>query len=371
MQIRNRLAEMRRKRGISATALAKQVDVRRQTIYAIEAGTYIPNTLVSLRLAQVLDVTVEDIFCLDRMAPLPQYVRDVDMLLTDESVQPGQPVRLCRVGKYIVGVPSQPLSGTLPLADGVCVKSIGDHRASVHSFEAEDDSAKRLLIAGCDPAVSILGRFVAKETDIELIAASCSSLQALKWLKEGKVHIAGSHLIDQKTGESNLTIVKKLLPGGRYKVITFAKWEQGLVVARGNPKDIRNVGDLSRKNIKLVNREKGAGSRFFLDALLQKAGINTAEVLGYNQIALGHIPAAWHIYSGLADCCVATRIAARAFGLDFIPLATERYDLVLPERFLNLRSIQVFLDVINRSAFQRELEALGNYDMTEAGRVLV
>jgi putative molybdopterin biosynthesis protein len=371
MQIQNRLAEMRLKRGISATALAKQVDVRRQTIYAIEAGTYIPNTLVSLRLAHVLDVKVEDLFCFDEKPSAPQTVRDVELLSSDDSLQPGQPVRLCRVGKRMVGVPSRPLPVTLPLADGVYIKASGAQRATVHSFEAEDDSAKRLLIAGCDPAVSILGRFVAKEADIELIAAICCSLQAIKWLKDGKVHIAGSHLIDQKTGESNVPIVKKLLPDGGYKIITFAHWEQGLVVAKGNPKEIREVADLSRKNVKLVNREKGSGSRFLLDEMLDKGGIEASSVLGYNQIALGHIPAAWHIYSGQADCCMATRAAARTFGLDFIPLKTERYDFILRDRFLELRPIQVLLDVLNRSAFQRELEARGNYDMTQTGRVLV
>jgi len=371
MQIRNRLAEMRQKRGISATALARQVDVRRQTIYAIEAGTYIPNTLVSLRLAHVLDVKVEDLFGFDEQPSPPQRIQDVDLLLSDESLQPGHAVRLCRVGRRIVGVPSQPLPRTLPLADGICVKSSGAQRATIHAFEVDQNSAKCLLIAGCDPAVSILGRFMAKEADIELIAAHCCSLQAIKWLKEGKVHVAGSHLRDRKTRESNVPIVKKLLPDGGYKIITFAQWEQGLLVAKGNPKEIRKVTDLSRKNVKLVNREKGSGSRFLLDEMLERDGIEATRVLGYDQIAPGHVPAAWHIYSGQADCCLATRAAARTFGLDFIPLTTERYDFVLQDHILEQRPIQVLLDVINRSKLQRELELLGSYDMTQAGRVLV
>ena len=355
----------------AATTLAKQVDVRRQTIYAIEAGSYIPNTLVSLRLARVLDVKVEDLFGLDEKPSPPPSNQDVDFLLSDESLQPGQAVRLCRVGKRMVGVPSQPLPSTLPLADGIYLKASGAQRAEVHAFEAEEEFAKRLLVAGCDPAVSILGRFVAKEADIELIAANCSSLQAIKWLKDGKVHVAGSHLRDRKSGESNIPIVKKLLPGGGYKIITFAQWEQGLVVARGNPKEIKEVADLSRKDVKFVNREKGSGSRYLLEDMLDKAGIETTRVLGYEQIAVGHIPAAWHVYSGQADCCLATHAAARTFGLGFIPLTTERYDFVLKDRSFELRPIQVLLDVINRSAFQRELEALGNYDMSQAGRVLV
>ena len=119
-----------------------------------------------------------------------------------------------------------------------------------------------------------------------------------------------------------------------------------------------------------MNREKGSGSRFLLDEVLGKSGIDSARVHGYNQIALGHIPAAWHIYSGRADCCVATRVAARTFGLDFIPLTTERYDLIVRDRAFARESVQVLLDVINRSAFQRELRELASYDMTQTGKVV-
>ena len=371
MQVQNRLGEIRRRRGLSVTTLAEQAGVRRQTIYAMEAGTYVPNTLVSLRLAQILDVEVEELFCLSGKPPLPQTHRDVELLWPEKSLQPGQTVSLCRVGKKLVGVPSQPLPATLPPADGAYVKASGARRATVQPFDPEDDSTSRLLIAGCDPAVSILGRFVGREANVELVAASCSSLQAIKWLKDRKVHIAGSHLRDQKTGESNVPFIKKWFPDGGYKIITFAEWEQGLVVARGNPKEISEVADLLRRNVKFVNREKGSGSRFFLDELLDKGGIEAKKIQGYNHVAYGHIPAAWHVYSGQADCCMATRVAAQTFGLDFIPITTERYDLILPERFLKLQSVQVLLDVLNRSAFQHQLNRLGNYDMTRAGRVLI
>ena len=371
MQIQNRLAEIRRKRGISASTLAKRADVRRQTIYAIEAGTYIPNTLVSLRLAQMLEVKVEDIFCIDGKTATPPIVRDVEPLATGKSIRPGQPMRLCRVGTKLVGVPSPPIPGILPLADGVCVTAAGARGVTVQPFAEDSASVNRLLIAGCDPAVSILGRFFEKEAGIELVAANCSSLQAIKWLRDGKVHIAGSHLRDAKTGESNLPMVKKLLPGGGYKIITFARWEQGFVIARGNPKGIKSISDLSRKDVKLVNREKGSGSRFLLDELLDKCGINAASVHGYTTVAPGHISAAWQIQSGQADCCVATRGAARAFGLDFISLTTERYDFILRDRSLDLQPVRIMLDVINRSALQRELTALADYDMTQTGSVLV
>ena len=375
MQVKNRLAQnmlakTRQKRGLSAAALAKQVGVQRQTIYAIEAGGYIPNTLVSLRLAQALEVTVEELFCLEGPVSSSPSAREIH-LLSEERAHPGQPMRLCQVGKRMIGIPSQPVPETLPPADGLFVRSSGTRKAVVKSFHPDDDSPQRLLVAGCDPAMSILARYLAREAGIELIAAGCSSLQAIEWLKEKKVHIAGSHLRDPATGEPNLPIVKKLFPKGGYKVITFACWEEGLVVGKSNPRQIRGVADLARKNITLVNRETGAGSRFLLDELLRKQGIPSAKIRGYEQIAHGHISAAGHVHAGQADCCIATRAAARAFGLDFIPLTSERYDWVLPERFLSLRPVEALLDLLNRSALQRELEAAGDYDMSQAGKVLV
>jgi putative molybdopterin biosynthesis protein len=371
MQVQNQLAGIRQKRGLSAAALAKQAGIQRQTIYAIEAGNYIPNTLVSLRLAQALEVTVEELFCLERPLSSPHLVPGIDLLSVGQLPRIGQPMRLCRVGKRTVGIPSQMVSETLPLADGVIAKTTGTRKAVVNALHPEEDSNKRLLVAGCDPAMSILGRHLMREAGIELVAAAGSSLQSLKWLKEKKVHIGGSHLRDQATGEPNLPIVKSYFPEGGYKVVTFAAWEEGLVVVKENPKKICGIADLSRKDLVLVNREKGAGSRFLLDELLQKHGIPSSSVCGYEQIAYGHIPAARHVHARQADCCIASHAAARVFGMDFIPLTTERYDLIIPDCFLDLRSVQILLDILNRSAFQRELEAVAGYDMSQTGKVMV
>ena len=107
------------------------------------------------------------------------------------------------------------------------------------------------------------------------------------------------------------------------------------------------------------------------DRSLQRRGIPPSRVHGYDQIARGHIPAAWHIYSGKADSCVATRAAAPVFGLDFLPLASERYDLVIPRRFLDLEPVRVMLDIMTRSAFRRELATLGGYDTSQTGSTII
>src|SRR4029079_14954958 len=125
----------------------------------------------------------------------------------------------------------------------------------------------------------------------EIVSAAASSKLALSWLKEGKVHIAGAHLEDPKTGEFNLPFIRKEFPDQEIIVVTFARWEEGLVSAPGNPKDIRTVEDLIRKNVRFVNREIGSGSRALLDKLLEKGGIDATKIRGYSRVAFGHLAA--------------------------------------------------------------------------------
>jgi molybdate-binding protein len=145
-------------------------------------------------------------------------------------------------------------------------------------------------------------------------------------------------------------------------------WEEGIVTATGNPKDIRGVEDFSRKDIRIVNRESGAGSRNLLDAQLKRLKISPDQVAGYQTIASGHLAAASEVRTGAADCCMATRAAARAFGLGFIPLLTERYDFAIQRRHLDLPAIQALLNTLNRAGFRRELDCAGGYDTRASGQ---
>jgi molybdate-binding protein/DNA-binding XRE family transcriptional regulator len=352
---------------MGAAELARLVGVSRQTIYAIEAGDYVPNTAVALQLARVLEAGVEELFRLEDDAPPPSKPAAVEIL--GEPAHPGQPVQLCRVGKQTVGVSAAPPAWGLTMADGV-VSGLAEplsRKAAVQVFQERAADEKRLLVAGCDPAISLLAQYLLRADGVEMILAPCSSRQALEWLKEGKAHMAGSHWKDDRSGEYNLPLVKRLFPQGGVQVITFAIWEEGLVVARGNPKAIRGVEDLARKDVSIMNREEGAGSRQLLDKRLAAAGISGEQVHGYNRTANGHLPAALAVSSGYADCCIATRAASRAFGLDFLPLAVERYDLVVPRRFAELAAAQAALDALNRSAMRRKLETLAGYDTSHTG----
>jgi molybdate-binding protein len=244
-----------------------------------------------------------------------------------------------------------------PAADAMV---IDNSKAQVFQ-EGEDE--KRLLIAGCDPGISLIARH------LDVVIAPSTSRQALQWLKQGKVHVAGTHLRDSATGNYNLPIVKHLFPPGTVKVVTFAIWEQGLVTRTGS--QIRSIDDLARKDLRIINRERGAGSRELLDQHLRAAGIPSDRVNGYDRIATGHLPAAQAVSQGEADCCIATRSAARAFGLNFIPLATERYDLVIRRQYAKLPAVEALFDALNRSALRRKLELLAGYDTTHTGEVLV
>jgi len=259
----------------------------------------------------------------------------------------------------------------LPPADGVIVDSDGkgprQGRARVQIFQDTEQFGNRLLMAGCDPAMSVLARHL-QRANVELVLAHRNSSQALDLLQMGCVHIAGSHLRDEATGESNLPQVRKLFPRGTAVVLTFAVWEEGIVVAKGNPKGVREIADFARKGVVLVNREPGSGSRSLLDSCLKRLGIPSSKVKGYNQVAHGHLPAPWQVRTGDADGCVATRAAARVFGLNFVPLVSERYDLVIRKQHLALPAVHLLLDTLNRAAFRRELEGLGGYDTSGAGK---
>ena len=369
-RVENRLAQIRKSRGVGASDLARRVNVSRQTIYAIEAGTYVPNTEVALNLARELEVTVDELFSLQRGAPKSPESLATDVLSAEPPAK-GQPVRICQIGSRWVSVPVSASPYYMPEADGI-IKRTGrtNARADLIVFAKEEAAQKRLVLAGCDPATGLLARMVEKISGVEIVSAAASSKLALTWLSEGKVHIAGSHLEDPKTGEFNLPFIRKQFPDEDFSVVTFARWEEGLVIASGNPKGVRKIEDLARKNIRFVNREPGSGSRGLLDRLLEKAGMDAQKVQGYDRIAFGHLAAAYCVVSRDADACLATRSAAQTFGLDFMPLHSERYDLVMRKRTADLPAVKAFLDVLQRATLRRKLEVLAGYDTSETGTLV-
>ena len=367
-RIQNHLVDLRKGRGIAAADLARYVGVTRQTIYAIEAGTYVPNTEVSLRLARVLEVSVEEIFSLCPSTTEPSSEHVTAELLTNAAPAIGQPVKVCQAGSRWIGIPAGASPYYLPEADGIVSRhNRATKQTDIAIFSKEEASSKKLILAGCDPAANLLTSTVTRMSGVEIVSAAASSARALTWLKEGKVHIAGSHLEEPATGEFNLPFVKREFPKGGFTIVTLAHWEQGLVVAKGNPQSIRAICSLARKNIRFVNRERGSGSRTLFDKLLRESGIPSTDIHGYETEAVGHLAAAYRVFIEESDCCLATRSAAKIFGLDFIPLRQERYDLVMRKQALQAPAMQSFLDVLQRAALRRKLESLAGYDTAQTG----
>ena len=366
--IRVHLESVRKARGLSAADLARRVGVTRQTIHAIESGAFVPNTTVSLRLSAVLGVRVEDLFAIYE-PPETEILKAEFLSGSSEGLLAGPLVRMGRVNGRLVAVPAPAFPAYLPAADGFA-SHVSGARAAVHPFGEDPGRDERLVVAGCDPALSVLAEALGA-SGIEMIGVPCSSRRALEHLKRGRVHAAGSHLRNSDIGDYNLPLIKQLFPKGGVRVVTFAVWEQGLVLAAGNPKNIRSVADLADKRAVLVNREKGSGSRDVLDKALRKAGVARHGITGYNDEVEGHLAAVYAVATRRADCCIATRSAARRFDLDFIPLSVERFDLALPDASLESPGARAMLDLLNRGTLKRKLQALAGYDTAQTGKVLL
>ncbi|MBV8552532.1 MAG: helix-turn-helix domain-containing protein [Acidobacteriaceae bacterium] len=364
-----RLKEFREARGISAAEVAARCGVSRQTIYAIEDGTFLPNTAIAIRLARILETSVEELFPLDEPEAPVELIRAELLTPSPRATAERCMVRLCRVGERILAVPVEAGSSFLPHADGVIERRTAS-RVMVRAVDGAPRGEESVVIAGCDPALSFLEE-MGHGAGVRIVTVPCTSRKALEWLKEGRVHVAGSHLFDRVSGEYNLAIVQRMFPPGSTGTVTFASWQEGFITRTAEAEKIRGVADLGSGAWRIVNREKGSGSRSLLDVELKDAGITPAKVPGYDRIAAGHLAAALAVASGTADCCIATFSAARCFGLRFVPIAAERFDLVFSRPFAGSRSGQIVLNMLTRLALRRKLHELAGYDSSRTGDILL
>jgi putative molybdopterin biosynthesis protein len=190
-------------------------------------------------------------------------------------------------------------------------------------------------------------------------------------LKKGRAHLAGVHLFDPETGQYNLPYVRRILGEMTVHVIHLILRQQGLFLAPGNPKGIHSLEDLARKDVVFVNRQKGSGTRMLLDYLLQERAIETRIIQGYGREEFTHMAVAACVLSQSADVGMGAYSAARALGLDFVPITMEQYDLVIPDCFFQDRKIQALLQVIHCDDFKQAVRNLGGYDVSRTGEELV
>ena len=363
--------------------LAARAGITRQALHAAETGASVPNTLVALRLARALECRVEDLF------RLPEQLVRATVQGGGQGLAAGTRVQLAQVSVHSgetapwLAFPLAGQAGWGQVADGVL---LGDAQgyldtyshlntlgqlADVELFSDLTLARRSAVLVGCDPSLGLAATHVARHSpDVRVLWRSASSLEALRALARGEAHAAGIHLWEASTGVSNLGAVERELPGQKAHLYTLWAWEQGLMVARGNPLGMAGPQSLLRPGTRLVNREVGAGSRALLDAWLVNLGVTVAQrqrLKGYQDEAPSHLEAAGRVAAGLADAAPGPRSAAQALGLDFVPVQTERFDLVVPDPHLSHPAVAALIAVARQQPFRAELSSLGGYDPAHAG----
>lgn len=203
-----------------------------------------------------------------------------------------------------------------------------------------------------------------------LSSAHVGSMGGIMALKSGETHISPIHLLDMENGSYNISYLKKYLPDKKMALIKGVNRIQGLMVTKGNPLNIRSFEDLEVGGIRFVNRQRGSGTRLFLDYNLKKYNISPERIKGYEREEFTHIAVAAVVAAGDADCGLGVYSAAELMGLDFIPLGNEEYDFAIPEKFLELDMINEFIKTITSEEFKKNLNELGGYDYRNIGKII-
>lgn len=371
--VTNRLRETRIAAGLSQGDLAQSAGITRQALYAMERDQYLPGTEVALQLARTLGASVEDLFSLRDTREILEAELPVDHSRALKSTR----VKLAIVGNRLLAKPVMELGDvlnyTIP-ADALILGAASRKKRSVYVqlLKSQKDVERQVVVGGCDPAIYLAGEHVRQqENGASIVGWNMTSLAALRALKRGDVHVAGIHMRDPRSGEYNIPFVKRHLKGQAVTVVRFATWHEGFLVKEGNPKQVRGLEDLTRPDVRMVNREKGAGARLLLDHLLSSYRIPSQIVRGYEAIAFSQIGLGRYISEGKADVGIGAQAVAQLYNFDFIPLQEERYDLVIPTAYVNSHpGMKMFLDTLATRKFQREIEALGGYDVKESGRII-
>jgi len=357
-------------RGLNQGELARRAGISRQALSAIESGIYQPGVSVALSLARELGETVENLFGATEEGARQQVEANWANKDLPAIGKPNPRVALARVAGKVVAVAQPAAHLTLAPAAGM-LERVRRRRAEVTTFRLPNEIDSTLLIAGCDPAVAILADWLARRrSPVCAVALSCSSSRALGAVVEERAHAAGVHLRDPASGEYNLASVRRALGHRPSILINFARWEMGLATSPGNPLKLRGFDDLAQDGLRIVNRERGSGARAALDEALGRLGLMPQKIAGYGTELGGHLEVTAAIASGQADAGVTIRVAADAYGLGFIPVREERYDLVIRERESATEPVKAMLEALNSARFAREVSQMCAYDTGDMGKLI-
>jgi putative molybdopterin biosynthesis protein len=291
-------------------------------------------------------------------------------------------VRLGRVGGRLVATPLPRGAGVLTSlvrADGLLVvpaKLEGHHAGddvTVRLLRGVGEIERTIVATGSHDLVLDLAASALRDRDpsVTLASSNVGSLGGLTALRDGLCHIAGSHLLDPATGEYTLPYLERLLPGRDVAIVRLVHRDQGLIVAPGNPSGVTGVEDVAARGLRYVNRQRGAGTRMLLDYVLARHDIEPEAIDGYAREEHTHLAVAAAVAAGRADCGLGVLAAARAFGLDFVAVAKEPYDLVLLKDTIEDALLAPLWSLLESENFRRSVEELGGYDTAETGRRIV
>ncbi len=289
-------------------------------------------------------------------------------------------VKLGKVGERIVAAPLPRGAGsitTLTKADGV-IRIPSNTEGIEQGAEVQVELLSQpqqientlVIIGSHDLTIDCLADELV-EHGIYVSSSHVGSLGGLLALKNDTAHIATSHLLDEESGIYNWSYVRKFLSEVPVEIFQGVMREQGFMVKKGNPKGIKDFNDLARDDVTFVNRQKGAGTRVLLDYYLKKHGIDASKIKGYNMEEYTHTSVAVAVLSGVANVGMGVLAAARALGLDFIPVATEQYDFIVPRKNLDDWKVINLLDILKSKRYKERISALGGYGVERSGERLV
>ena len=290
-------------------------------------------------------------------------------------------VKLGKVDDRIVAIPLPRGAGcitTLTQADGII--RIPNHWEGIKENEPVQAELLRplasikntiVVVGSHDNTLDVLADCLsAHHPGLTLSSSHVGSMGGLMAIKRGVCHLAGSHLLNAEDGSYNLSDIRKFLPDIPVKRVQLVFRDQGFMVSHGNPKGIKGVEDLIRKDIRFVNRQSGSGTRVLLDYRLKQLNLNPKDINGYDDDEFTHMSVAAAVLGGTADMGLGIFAAARALNLDFIPVVTEQYDLIIPGRFFDTENIQRLLTTIRTPDFKQRVEKLGGYHTERTGEIL-
>jgi putative molybdopterin biosynthesis protein len=287
-------------------------------------------------------------------------------------------VNVGKVGEKTIATPLPRAAGsitTLTRAEGIIrIPPLSEGVSQDEMIEAEllvdeEEILNTVVVIGShDMTLDLLGDEIRRRGyAIRISSGNAGSLGGLMALRKGICHMAGSHLLDTEAGQYNLSYIQRYLKGFKVSVYHLVLRDQGLILKKGNPKAIRGMEDLARRDVTFVNRQAGSGTRILFDYRLEQLGISPESIRGYSHEEFTHMAVAVDVFSGAADCGLGIHAAARALDLDFIPVEREQYDLIFPSAMIETPMIQVLLDTLRSEGFKERVKSLGGYDPSRSG----